>query len=176
MSTQERRRLLAEKFPSTKGLDWREVFDNDTDLLGHLLRDILKLDMAIPGQAGRRPGLDEKEATPSLDKMLGRDYCERPYSLLDFGKTLTLLVGKLSLRTLEFKVGIPRSQLHRLLQGTAKPSLAEMEQVAKAFGKEPSFFFEFRVLTIANVIHNELTDDPEVTVRVYEKLWHSAGS
>lgn len=175
LSGQERRRLLAEKFPSTQGLDWREVFDNDTDLLGHLLRDILKLDMAVPGQAGRRPSLDEKEATPSFDKMMGRDYCDRPYSLLGFAKTLRLLMGTRSLSTLETKVGIDRTRLFRLLRGTAVPSCTDMERVAEAFGKKPSFFFEFRVLTIANAIHNELTDDPEVTVRVYEKLWHSAG-
>lgn len=165
--------MIAEKFPSTQSLDWGKAFDNDTDLLGHVLRDILKMDMAVPGQPGRRPGLDEKAAAPALDRMMGRDYCDRPYSMLSFAKTLELLAGDRTLRSLEAKVGISKSTLHLLLQGREEPTLDVMERVAKAFNKSPSFFFEYRVLTIAAAIHSGLEKAPEASVRVYEKLWQS---
>ncbi len=174
MSSQDRRQMIAEKFPSTQHMDWDKAFENDMDLLGHLLRDILKLDMAIPGQAGRRPGLDEKEATPAFDRLLGRDYCDRPYSLLPFAKTMALLADSRTLRSLEVKVGISKSRLHRLLQGKQQPELAEMEKIAKIFDKAPSFFVEYRALVVRNAINSHMAAaEPEVTVRVYEQLWHA---
>lgn len=173
MTSAERRKLMAEKFPATSGMDWGQAFDNDIGLLGHLLRDILRLDMADPRQPGRRPNLDEKTATPALDRLLGRDYCDRPYSLLSFGKTLGLLAGKRSLTVLEAKVGISKTRLFRLLRDESVPSMEDMERTAKVFGKSPSFFFEYRVLTIAQAIRDQLVDDPERTVHLYEKLWQS---
>lgn len=173
MSAQDRRKLIAEKFPSTQNLEWGEAFDQDPDLLGHLLRDILKLDMAVPGQAGRRPSLDEKEATPALDRMMGRNYCDRPYSMLRFAQTLGLLADNRSLRSLENKTGISKTRLHLLLQGREQPDLNDMERVAKVFGKAPSFFFEYRAQTIVAAVAKALEGLPEETVRAYEQLWHS---
>ncbi len=173
MSAQDRRKLIAEKFPSTQGMEWGAAFDQDPDLLGHLLRDILKLDMAVPGQAGRRPGLDEKQATPALDRMMGRDYCDRPYSMLRFAQTLGLLADNRSLRAMENKVGISKYRLHELLRSATQPTLDEMERVAKVFGKSPSFFFEYRAQTIVAAVAKALEGLPEETVRAYEKLWHS---
>lgn len=173
MTPVARRKLMAEKFPSTQGVDWEKAFDNDMGLLGHLLRDILRLEMADPRQSGRRPSLEEKTATPALDRMLGKNYCDRPYSLLAFGPTLVLLAGNRSVQSLATKLDLSKGQVHRYLQGVDTPTLQTMEHIARIFEKSPSFFFEYRVLTLATAFREHLDRAPETTIRLYEKLWQS---
>lgn len=171
MSPADRKRLLREKFPSTAQLNWEKAFDSDIDLLGHMLRDILKLDMAVQGAAGRRPGLEEDEARPSLDRLMGRDPTSHVYSVLPFPATFRLLVGKRSLRAMAAKVDMPKTRIHRLLNGTEVPNPQEMERIAAAFHKQPSYFVEYRVQAIAATIFTVLRQEPEASIGVYERLW-----
>lgn len=171
MTPADRKRLLHEKYPSTAQLNWERAFDSDIDLLGHMLRDILKLDMAEPGAAGRRPGLDENESRPSLDRLMGRDPTSHVYSVLPFPATFRLLIGKRSLRAMRAKVDIPLTRIHRLLAATVAPSPQEMERIAAAFAKQPSYFVEYRVQAIAATIFAALGTQPEASIGVYERLW-----
>lgn len=175
MSEEERMALLHQKFPSAVNLNWKKAFDNDPDLLGHVLQDLLKLGGVIPGKSGRRPGLDPARAEPELDRMLGRDPTSRPYTLLPFPEAFSLLLGGRSLRSAENKIGMPKTRLHRLLKGETDPSAEEMEAIAKAYGKSASYFLEYRMRAIASEVFTQLSRQPEVTVRVYEKIWHAAG-
>ncbi len=171
MTAAERKQLLHDKFPSTAQLNWEKAFEGDIDLLGHMLRDILKLDMAVEGAAGRRPGLDEDESRPSLDRLMGRDPTSHVYSVLPFPATFRLLVGTRSLRAMQAKVGIPKTRIHRLLAGTECPHTQEMERIAAVFNKQPSYFVEYRVQAIAATIFSALQTQPETSIGVYERLW-----
>lgn len=173
MSSVDRKRLLHEKFPSIAQLNWEKAFDQDVDLLGHLLRDILKLDMADRGAAGRRPNLEEDEARPSLDRLLGRDPTSHIYSVLPFPATFRLLIGKRSQRAMAAKLGFPKTRIHRLSVGIESPTVQEMEHVAKMFDKQPSYFVEYRMQSIANSVLAALGERPETTIGVYERLWQT---
>lgn len=176
MTSAERRQLLHDKFPSVAQLNWDKAFDNDIDLLGHLLRDILKLDMALPGAAGRRPGLEEDEARPSLDRLMGRSPTSHVYSVLPFRATFELLMNGRSYRAMESKLGMPKTRVFRLLRGLDTPNTQDMELIAKAFKKQPSYFVEYRVQAIAASVYAALGEQPETSIGVYERLWQQAGA
>lgn len=170
MNSKERRSKIYEVFPSTASLNWKKALDNDPDILGRMLRDILKLDQLVPGRPGTR-SLDQTRAEPTLDRMMGRDPTERPYSLLPFNEAFRLLLGKRSMRSAQAKFGLSKSKIHRFLNGTADPTAVEMETIASALGKAPSFFLEYRVRSITSSIHQSLQDLPEESIPLYEKMW-----
>jgi hypothetical protein len=174
MSAAERTRLMQERFPSTRNLNWDKAFANDVELLGRLLRDILKVDMAVPGRPGPRPGLDRVRAQPLLDEVLGRDPTDHPYALLEFPQAFRLLIGNRSIRHAQTKLGMSKSRIHRLLRGIDEPSQAEMEHIATVFGKQPSYFLEYRVIRITRAIYSHLAEEPDVSIRVYERISQAA--
>src|SRR5688500_1790328 len=142
---QERQKLIAEKFPDTKDFNWKKAFDNDLDLFARIIRDILKLDQAQPGRPGPRPSIDYGDGVRRLRQFMGQDY-----ALLPFHEAFRILAGDRSVRSLASKLGIDRNQVHRLLTGKVYPGLYDIEVVAKAFGKHPSYFLEYRIQYIAN--------------------------
>lgn len=175
MPPEQRHTMIGERFPSTVRLDWRKAFDNDIELLGRILRDILKLEMVTPGRPGPRPGVDRTQGEPILDKMLGKDPTDRPYTVLPFPQALRLLMAGRSLRHFQCKIGKSKSELHRLLKGSEPPTVGDMEHIAGVFGKQPSYFLEYRVKTITMAIGSQLLEEaPDVSIRVYERLWQAA--
>lgn len=173
MTSKERKDKIHEVFPSTASLNWEKAFDRDPDILGRMLRDILKLDQLVPGRPGPRKTLDQNKAQPELDRMMGKDPTERPYSLLPFSATLRLLLGKRSMRSAQSKLGLSKSKIHRFLTDEAEPTAGEIELIAKAFGKAPSYFLEYRVRSITSSIHQALEAAPESSIPLYEKMWQA---
>lgn len=151
---------------------WSKRFDREPELMGRILRDIVKIDQLVPGKPGPRPGLDSVRAGPEVDRLIGRDYLDRPYSVLNFAESLSLLAGDMTMTKLGRKAGIPRSQVHRLIRGEAMPTRQMIEQVAKAFGKQPSWFLEYRIGTVASVLVNQLMHNPESSIRGFEIMAH----
>ena len=174
LTPEERKRLIAEKFPSTQSLNWEKAFGNDIELLGRILRDILKVDVASTGRPGPRPNLDRTKAEPELERLLGKDPGAHPYATLPFAEAFRLLVGKRSIRNLQNKLGVSKSHLHRLMSGAVKPTQEQMELIAKVFDKHPSYFVEYRVTKIARAIQEQLGDEPDVSIRVYERISQAA--
>lgn len=170
----ERKRLIAEKFPSTVSLNWERAFTNNIELLGRLLQDILKVDVASTGRPGPRPNLDRTRAEPQLERLLGKDPADHPYSILPFAEAFRILVGKRSIRHLGTKLGVSKSHLHRLLSGAVQPTPEQMERIAEVFKKQPSYFVEYRTVKIKTALGVQLSRDPDVSIRIYEKLCQAA--
>lgn len=166
--------MIAEKFPSTTSLNWGKAFDNNIELLGRILRDILRVDIPTTGRPGPRPSLDRTQSMPDLERLLGRDPNAHPYTVLPFHDAFRQLVGNRSTRALQNKLGMSKSHVHRLLHGKVKPTQAEMERLAGVFDRQPGYFAEYRVNKIAEAIGLHLVDEPEVSIRVYEKMTHAA--
>lgn len=160
----KRAKVIKEVFPSTGKLNWKAAFDRDIDLLGRVLRDILKVDQTEQGRPGPRPSLDYEVGTRRLRQILGEDY-----SMLPFYESLKLLAGDRSIRHLATKCGVSHSHVQRLLAGDRDPDIQTLEKIAKAFGKHPSFFLEYRLLYIARTILDKLSDAPEATINIYRK-------
>lgn len=164
-------------FPSVANLRWEIAFAHNPELLGALLRDILKLSRAVPGRHGPRPGLDRVRDMPALDRLRGLDPTRHPYSLLPFPEAFSLLLGERSVRGAANRLGMTPTRVYRLQHGLGiSPQAEEMEHIAERFGHHPSFFREYREWAIAQAIAERLAADPETSIRVYERLWHATGA
>lgn len=159
-----RREVIDRIFPSVERLDWKKAFDGDIELLGRLLRDILKLDSAIPGKPGPRVVMDFPEGIARLRQLMGEDF-----SVLAFAQAFDALAAPRSLRHLEYRTGIGRNRLNKLLRGHT-PTGPEMEQIAQAFGKHPSYFVEWRAGYVLAAIQRKLAEAPESTVGFYRRI------
>lgn len=162
--------LMGPQSPETEDA-WRRAFERDVDLMGRVLRDLLKADQAVPGRPGPRPALNPAKVGPQVDSLLGKDPLERPYTLQPFREAFALLAGVRSLTQLARRTGLSRSHVHRLLRGEMMPTREVMEQIAVGFGKEPSYFVEYRIAVIVSAIVNGLVSFPEKSVASYEALF-----
>lgn len=161
----ERVEMVHEHFPSTqKSSKWVSSID-DMDILGDIVRDILRLDQAEPGKSGPRPAPDAKMGVRTLRQITGEDY-----SILPFAQAFQILARGMSLTTLARKTYMSRSKLHRLLRGVEQPTPMEMKAVAGVFRKHPAYFFEFRAAYIMAILGDKLEAVPEASITLYQKV------
>lgn len=153
------------QFPSIRQLDWAKVFAMDLGLWALVWRDVMKQDQAESGRPGPRPSLDPKKGTKRFLQMTGEDY-----TMLPFPEAIRILSRNASVRALAAQTGIERNTIHRLLTGSIQPDLYEMEQAAKAFGKHPSYFLEYRISTILAFLHAHMLNAPESSVTAYNRV------
>jgi hypothetical protein len=160
----ERVKMIHEHFPSTVTLDWRKALSLP-ETLPHILRDILRLDQADPGRSGPRPAPDYRKGLKTIRQMVGEDY-----STLPFHQAFEVLARGYSVRHLARKTQLSSSAIQRYLQGDRQPGLDEMARIARAFGKQPWYFAEYRLDFIMTSIGSKLETAPDATVVLYKKL------
>ena len=161
----ERIAMIEKQFPSVAKLDWYKLFDQDPEVLGHIINDILKVDQAQPGRPGKRPAIDVGMAEIRLRQMNNEDY-----STLPFNEAFRILAGKRSVRSLVAKTGLGRNHVHGLLTGKFGPTAEVMEAIAGAFKKDPSYFYEYRLAYILAVLSYKLENARESTVPMFLKM------
>jgi transcriptional regulator with XRE-family HTH domain len=161
----ERRvQMVREEFPTVVDLDWKAAFDRDFDLFARIMQAISQLGQVVPRRSGPRPEPDYDRALVDLRQLMGQDY-----TALVFAEAFAILADRRSLTQLGRKCGMDRMRVLRLKRGDRTPHIWEMEQIAEAFGKHPSFFVEYRCL-IAGAILSRLEASPETSVHIYRKL------
>lgn len=160
---------IKRRFPSIDRLDWEKAFRADPTLLGRVINDILKVDAAEPGKPGKRPAIDPKNAEQRLRVLMGEDYTTLP-----FYEAFALMVGNRSIRHIANKTGVNRNTIFFLKQG-GDPSADAMEKIAKAYGKSPEFFVEYRLMYITAILHSRMISNPESTINLYRKVRFSEG-
>jgi DNA-binding phage protein len=157
---------IKEQYPSVETVDWFGAFTEDIDLFGRVIRDILKQESASPHHSGPRPALDYDTAKQRLAQIMGRDYSVDPFPLA----FKTLAAGR-SVRHLALKTSLNRNMIYRLLSGHIDPDNATMEIVASAFGKNPSYFLEYRINGIMVALEGNMMKAPEITIDLYRKIF-----
>jgi DNA-binding phage protein len=169
MPWSERASKIRQQFPSTVSLDWAEVFKQDPTILGRIVNDILRLDFAEKGRPGKRTAAPYEKTREHLSR-----YMDEAHTMLPFHEILTILKGDRSVRHMATKCNMHYSRLFTLLKANGDPTVDEMRLVAKAFGKHPSFFVEYRVAYVTGMIAERLTNAPEASVVQYKKIagWH----
>lgn len=165
-------RLAAVKgaYPSTADRYWVEAVQ-DYALMGGLIHELLRVGHT-PKRRGSRPGLEQDAETMArLRELWGDDY-----STLPFAETFTMLKGTRSrsqlVTLIRAKTGVyvSRTQIHRFLTGQAAPGGRDMEVIARAFNKKPTYFHEYRLgLVIASVVAL-LDASPEQTASLVQQL------
>jgi hypothetical protein len=156
--------VIKKEFPSVVSLNWHKVFREDTGILGHILNDIMKVDLAEPGKPGKRPSIDPKRASERLRQIQGEDF-----TMMPFAEAFKMLVGDRSIRAVAAKTGLDRNVVHRLFRG-GSPTAREMECVAHGFKKDPGFFVEYRLSYLFGILYRKMEVNPEATVGFYRKV------
>lgn len=160
---EERSRMIREQFPSVDRLDWAEAF-KDTELYLKIWMDILSDDQK-EAYGGTRKPLDPERAKERLRQLMGQDFsCE------NFAESLAFLAGDRSIRQLARKIGLSATRTYELKTGTRLPDLYEMETIAAAFNKHPSYFVEYRVEYIAAAMVQHMLKSPETSIDAYKRL------
>lgn len=162
---EQRAEAIRDRFPSVDKLDWTEALERDEDLFARIIRDILKLEQAVPGRPGPRPSLDVFSATRRMQQLFGNDFSLRPFS-----DSLKTLAGNRSIRHISSRVHLERSHVHRLLTGVLEPDGYDMRMCAQAFGKHPSYFLEWRHLYIIAAVIRRLEWSPETSVSMFRRM------
>ncbi len=145
---------------------WRAAFDNDTGLLGRIVKDILKLDQSVAGRPGPRPEPEYNQNSMNLlRQLMAEDYCSMP-----FARAFDILAGTRPTTQLANLVDISRSQVRRLRHGEVHPTLGEISRIAGAFKKHPSFFREYRTAYIQAGMGYRYIDYHDASVAAYRAM------
>lgn len=165
MPWSDRLGLIMAAFPSVTQLEWKEVFRIDPSVLGRLVADIQKLENASSGRPGKRPSVNPKDAAQYL-----RQYENDDYTILPFDQALQVIKGDRSNRHMANLCGVTNTMMFRLLNGEATPTVEVMEQVAKAFRKDPSYFVEYRIAFVLSAMGSRMEQVPEASIVPYLRL------
>lgn len=161
---EERVGLIDEQFPGIRDADWNIIL-KDPDILGRLLKDILKVDQIEPGRAGPRPNLNYERGMQTWREITGQDYCELP-----FVDALRLLTKGQAVRVVARKAHIAKTRMDRLMRGVDRPTADDLRAIAAAYGKRPAYFAEYRAEYVTAAIVARLAEEPELTITIYTKL------
>ena len=157
--------LIREAFPRIENVNWVGDGFNDVIMMGQMIQDLLKADASDHHTDGPRPRVGMKEGLPRLRQLFGFDYSDMP-----FDQAFRYLAGDKSVRALEHKIGLSKAQISLLLRGLREPSLVQIEMIAKAFGKEPGWFLDYRLGVIMAFVGNRLEQMPEMSIQYYQKV------
>lgn len=153
---EERYALIREHFPRAVKLDWHVAF-RDMDLWGRFVKDLL--------------GKPEKDENPQqtrerLRRLMGNDYSYDPFPV-----AFNTLAGKRSLRHLASKLDVgSHRRIGHLKNGVVKPDLATIEKIAYGFGKDPSYFIEYRISYVLGALGDQMEMNPEMSVDLFRRL------
>lgn len=140
----------------------------DPDVLGSVLNQLLKVDAAADDPTPRgvvRPEPDMATGARRLSTLLGDRYQMRP-----FVEAFAVMTAGQSIRVIAETTGLPRSVVHRLRTGEDEPTNAHLVLIAKAYGRPPQWFVEYRSGMLAAAVERQLRDQPETSAAICGKL------
>jgi hypothetical protein len=155
----ERYVLIQEIFPSSIRMDWHAAF-KDIELWGRLLEDIFERDQRENGT-----NLGPIESRERLRQLAGDDFTYVPFT-----EAFNILAGNRSLSHLASKLGLGRNIVYRLKSGDRELDIETIAIVARAFGKEPSYFVEYRIAYILGAIGDQMAAAPEMSIDMFRKI------
>lgn len=165
MPWDKRVEMIRGQFPNSTDMQWKKVFDQNEDIFARIMRDILKVDQAVPGRPGPRPALEYDQGMETLKRLMGQDFCTAPFT-----EAFSLIAGGRSISHIANKVGLSRSHCYRLMKGDVTPTIGDLQAVAEGFGKHPSFFAEYRAAFVIAHLEAKLMQAPESTIDFYRRI------
>lgn len=139
----------------------------DYDLLGRVMRDVLRVGYEPP-RRGQRSPLEWSDGQARLRSLAA----ERSglASNLPFGEAFARLADGHSVDAMADSTGLHTWVLDALLEGQRDPTAEEMVAIADAFGKPPTYFLEYRITFICAAMATSLLANPERTIDVLVRL------
>lgn len=163
------RTRIFEKFPALEELlgednfeVWQATFDGRPDAMHAILADIIKIAYADPGQVGQRPMPEERNVDTSW-------LLQGATNSLPIAEILPKLV-KVSDRKFCQEIDMSRRMYQRMLAGEYDPDISQLRRIAKAVGRPPSFFVEYRRKMLATALASLLHNHPNIADGLYERF------
>lgn len=151
--------------PGTSQIDWGSLFKADPKILGDLVNDIIKVEVSQKGRPGKRSAKSADLIERDLLKLTNEDF-----AFLAFPKAMEVAMGDKSVRDVAKSSYLSKSTVHRLLRGDGAPVTSEqIEAIAPAVGKDPSYFLEYRAMYVCSAIYEMLIASPESSQVFYNK-------
>lgn len=167
---------IHDRYPSTAARDYRSEVRGrmDTDTLASILRDVVRVGHS-PVQRGQRPMPSAEVGLERLRTIRGEDFSVAPFAV-----AFAALAKWRSRATIARQTGLERTRVQRLLSGwrieadgtrtPRRPTIEEMEIIAAAYDKQPTYFAEYRTHVVAALVAAEMASNPELSATVLHRL------
>lgn len=164
----DRLNQIREQYPSTMD-DRARVREAlaDYDLVGRIMRDILRIGWEAP-KRGQRAPLDFTDGTARLRALEAQRKGSATTKM--FPDAFRELAAGATLDALATGLAMSRSQVHRLMRDEIPPTPPELVTIALFFGKAPTYFHEYRLHLICASLAEQLTAVPERSIDIAERL------
>jgi AraC-like DNA-binding protein len=139
----------------------------DYDLVGRIMRDILRIGWEAPTRGQRAPleWNDGSARLRALESQRTGQATTKP-----FAEAFRELAAGITLDALADALAMSRSQVHRLLRDEIPATPPEIVKVAVYFDKPPTYFHEYRLHLICASIAEQLSAVPERSIDVAVRL------
>lgn len=131
-------------------VNWSEVLGDDPDMLGGILRDVVK-------KGRKKSKLGRNEKTQRFNQINGVSHLAEE----KFSVALNALRAGEEVEDFARRVDMPVFVLQPLLDGEVLPDDSLLIEIAETLGKPYNFFLEYRVHTILKSIESFLISHPE---------------
>jgi hypothetical protein len=138
---------------------WVAVFNARPDAMHSLLADFIKQVHATPGRIGQRPMPREEQVD-----FQGLLYGEK--NDLPIREVLPKLI-QVSERMFAIQSGISRGMCQRIIRGECDPTVAQIRSIARAVGKPPTYFVEYRKAMAIAAFINLIEERPGIAASLY---------
>ena len=155
---------LREQYPEVRNIDWARILQSEPEVFRSIAGDVAK------SNAPKKSKTTHAANSQGLAQLTNVDYSE-----LCFLDALEILWGDRSISDMVYKTGISRQLIYNMKRGLREPTFEEMEQIARAFGKDPSFFLEYRIGKALAAIDVFLQRSPETATAWYIKVVKNQG-
>lgn len=156
-----------EEVPEIEDVDWGQLFSVDPGILGDVINDVIRVvhSSKEKNRRGKRSNVKRSVAKNNLEKIQNIDFSNE-----EFIVSVRYLKLDRSIRCFARKVGLNTSKVQRLLEGKVEPTAKELEQIAEAFDKHPSYFLEYRIAYVVSAMSSLMKTYPESSIVQYVKL------
>ena len=160
----DRFKRIADTYPTVVTPDFDQHL-TQPGFMGMILRDLLRLH--VPGKNG-----GAIRATPDIDVGISalRDILGGAYNCDPFHEALAILTRGHSNMQIARRSGLSKSAVQRLRSGSTRPSPAEMQRIANAYGRDPEWFAAYRSHLLASLVAVEAHRNPERSAAAVRKL------
>lgn len=132
-------------------------------LIADIMRDFLRLENLTTTGVRETPELEVGLAR--LNELLGNGYSMDP-----FPKAMRVCTRQQSVRQIARKTGLSKTRVGMLLAGDAAPTAHDMEQVAKAYDRQPTWFAAYRTHVIVTMVTAAVERNPEQSAVLVRRL------
>lgn len=150
--------------PFLSQVKWNDVLRADPELFNSIIAGILRI-----GEK-RKAAINYNVGTKKLHSLQDIDYTELP-----FHEAFSIMSNGESTGTAATKIGCARSTVYNLRTGISKPSFELMEKIAEGYGREPSYFLEYRIGIILFSMESFLEKNSETATVWYNKVSNKNG-